>query len=343
MTPREKLDALVELFAPNIQSAFLAAISDVVDNLILSQVISAIEAGDVEGAFRALGFSDAAMRPLTAAIEQAYEQGGVLTGETFPKYMQTSSGRVMFRFNVRNSRAEAWLRDKSSDLITRVQDDARQNIRQTLQRGMIDGRNPRNVALDIVGRVDGTGKRTGGLIGLTGQQGRWVTNVQTSLRDLSEKYFDYELRDKRFDPTVRKAIDSDKPLTADVIEKLTTRYKAAALKYRGEMIGRTEALQSLNASEYEATKQAVVDQGAAKTSAVSREWDSAGDSRVRFSHRRMDGQKVTGFDEAFTAPSGAKMLHPGDGSLGAGADEIIACRCRVRTVIDWAAKFRKQD
>lgn len=335
-TPKQTLDDLIDLFAPDIRSAFLAAIQDVVDNAIINEVIAAIQNGDPEAAFRALGFSDAAMRPLTAAIERAFEQGGVLTGSTFPRYLNTFSGRGVFRFDVRNSRAEAWLRDKSSTLISGIQDDTRVNVKTVLTAGMEAGRNPRNVALDIVGRIDkASGKRVGGIIGLTTEQEHWSRSVQRKLIALDDSYFDMKLRDKRFDRTVAKAIADGKPLPADTVAKLVNRYKDNALKYRGEMIGRTEAMQSLNRSEYEATKQAV-ELGATKADAVKREWDSAGDRRVRPSHRRMDGQRV-GIDEAFTTPSGAKMLHPGDTSLGAGAKEVVACRCRVKTVIDWLA------
>jgi predicted ABC-type ATPase len=355
MTPRQQLDALIDLFAPQIRDAFLAAIQDIVDNTILGDVIDAIVDGDVERAFQVLGFSEAAMRPLTAMIETAYETGGVLTGRTFPKYLNTPSGRAVFRFDVRNSRAEAYLRDQSSELVTRIADDTRVNIRNVLTTGMQDGRNPRNVALDIIGRIDPTTKqRVGGIVGLTKQQEAWSRNVREKLLDTrdylererlahptaqptpgSHPYFSYEMRDKRFDRTVEAAIRNGKPLPVDVVDKLVLRYKDNALKLRGEMIARTEALHSLNAAEWEATKQAVA-MGATSESAVQREWDSAGDKRVRNTHKEMNGQRV-GLNAPFVSPSGARLMHPGDTSLGAGADEVILCRCRVRTVIDWLA------
>ena len=336
MTARTDLEALIELFTPEIRAAFLAAIQDIVDNAILKAVIAAIQAGNVEQAFRALGFSPAAMRPLTVAIEKAFETGGVMTGSTFPKYLNTPSGKAVFRFDVRNSRAEKWLRDHSSELITRIESETRTNVRNVLTEGMQAGRNPRNVALDIVGRIDPvSGKRTGGIVGLTEGQEYWVRSARTKLQTLDAKYFAMELRDKRFDGTVRKAIDAGTPLPADTVDKLVDRYKANALRYRGETIGRTEAIQSLNRSEYEATMQAV-DMGAVSKNAVQREWDSAGDNRVRFSHQVLDGKRV-GLHQAFVSPSGARMMFPGDTSLGAGAAEVVNCRCRVRTIIDWLA------
>jgi hypothetical protein len=337
---REILDALIDFFVPDIRSAFRGAMQDVVDNAIINAMTKALADGDIEAAFRALGFSDAAMRPITAAIERAYEQGGVMTGKTFPKYLNTPSGRAVFRFDVRNSRSEAWLRDHSSTLITRLTDEARTTVRNVLTEGMNAGNNPRAVALDIVGRIDpATGRRTGGIIGLTVQQERWSMNTRLDLQNLDERYFTRQLRDKRFDGIVQKAINDGKPLDNATIEKLVGRYRDNALKYRGETIARTEAIQSLNQSEYDAHRQAM-DMGAMKESAVRRHWDSAGDSRVRWSHKSMDRKyhkEGVGMEEAFVSPSGAKMMFPGDTSLGAPGDEVIMCRCRVRLKVDWLA------
>jgi len=336
MARKQTLDDLIDLFTPEIRDAFIAAIQGVNNSAIISDMIAAIEAGDPVRAFQALGFSPAAMRPLTQTIERAFEAGGVLTGENFPKYLNTPSGRTVFRFDVRNSRAEAWLRDHSSGLVTRLTDEARTNVRTVLERGMLDGRNPRNIALDLVGRVDPTTRnRVGGIVGLTANQETWVSSARRRLVDLDNAYFSMELRDKRFDRTVARAIADGRPLPAETIEKLTTAYKNNALRYRGESIARTEALQSLNRSENEAYLQAV-DLGAVNRASARRVWDSVGDGRVRWSHSKMEAQEV-GLDEPFVSPRGARMMHPGDTSLGAPADEVVMCRCRVRMKVDFLA------
>lgn len=337
MTPKQQLDALIDTFVPDLRSAFYAAIADITDSVIINQLIAAIEAGDVERAFRMLGFSDAAMRPLTAAIERAFELGGITAGRTFPKWLATPSGKAVFRFDVRNARAEAWLRDKSSTLVGQITESARKNVQVALTVGMERGDNPRRVALDIVGRINkATGKREGGSIGLSANQELWVQSARTKLENLDARYLEMELRDKRFDRTVEAAIRDGKPLDRDTVDKLVGRYRDAALKWRGDNIARTEAMQALNASEYEATKQAV-DMGAVKQEHVQREWDDAGDGRVRPSHRKLNGQRV-GLDEPFVSPlTNARMMHPGDTSLGAPTGEVAMCRCRVRSVIDWLA------
>jgi hypothetical protein len=339
---RQTLDYLIDLFAPEIRDAFRAAIQSVVDDAIIVDMIKAITDGDPAGAFQALGFTPAAMRPVTEAIERAFEQGGVLTGGNFPQYLNTPSGRTVFRFDVRNSRAEAWLRDRSSQLVTRLTNEARENVQTTLQRGMIDGRNPRNVALDIVGRiqnVNGQNVRVGGIVGLTTQQEKWVANTRRDLVNLDANYFGRELRDKRFDSVVQRAINEGRALPSDKIDQIVGSYKNNALRYRGETIGRTEAIQSLNRSEWEAHMQAV-DSGALRKQDVSRHWDAAMDGRTRWSHAALDkkyDKKGVGLDEPFVSPSGARLMYPGDVSLGATGDEVINCRCRVRLKVDFLA------
>lgn len=341
-TAKQTLDYLIDLFTPEIRDAFRAAIQDVVDNAIIMDLIAAIENGDPEAAFNALGFSPAAMRPITEAIERAFERGGVLAGEAFPKYLRTPSGRINFRFDVRNSRAEAWLRDHSSELVTRLTDEARTNVREALQQGMIAGDNPRTTALDLVGRIDPTTKqRTGGIIGLTPNQERWVSNTRRDLENLDAGYFTRNLRDKRFDKIVRTAIENELPLPKETVDKLVAAYRNKALKYRADVIARTEAIQSLNRSEWEANMQAI-DQGALRRQDVTRHWDSAGDKRVRHSHAEMDKKyaiKGVAIDEPFVSPSGAMMMFPGDTSLGASGEETIQCRCRVRMKVDFLAQW----
>lgn len=338
-TIRQILENLIDFFSADIRSAFLASIQNIVDNVVIADVVKAIQEGDLNKAFRSLGFTDAAMRPLTAAIERAFETGGVTIGNTFPKKLNTPDGRAVFRFDVRDSRAEAWLRDQSSRLVTVIKEDTRVAVQQSLSDSMRAGINPRTAALDLVGYVDKTtGARTGGIIGLTPGQERWAARTEQMLKELDPKYLTRKLRDKRFDKTVERAIRDGKPLPADVIQKLMTRYRANVLKYRGDVIGRTEAIQSLNRSELEAVKQAV-DMGATDPKHVQRIWDTAGDDRVRESHAQMDGQSV-GLDEAFTFPDGSRAMFPGDTSLGAPAEETIQCRCRARLKVDWLAGVR---
>lgn len=334
-----RLDELIDKFTPRIRAAFLSAIQDIKDTAILSELVKAIEAGDVVRAMRSLGFNEAAMRPLTSMIEQAFETGGVTVAGAFPQLRDNAGTKAVFRFDVRNSRAEAWLRDRSSTLVTRITDDTREAIRGYLNQGMNVGTNPRTTALDLVGRINPTtGRREGGIIGLTPQQQSWVSKARAELSDPSSasNWFTRTRRDRRFDSIVRKSIDDGVPLDTATVQRLTSRYSDSLLKLRGENIARTESIASLNKSGQEALQQAV-DSGSIPKENIKRVWDSAGpDGRTRPDHLEMDGQAV-GLNEPFHAPDGSLLMFPGDTSLGASPEETINCRCRVRLSVDWLA------
>ena len=138
----KQLAQLAERFEPVIRDAFLAAIDDITNRAVLGEIVTAIQDGDINRAIASLGLDDAAFRPLVAAVEQAFETGGVTTAGTFPRVVERQGVRTAFRFDVRNSRAEAFLRDWSSEKVTAIAEDTRAVVRTTIQRGMVDGRNP---------------------------------------------------------------------------------------------------------------------------------------------------------------------------------------------------------
>lgn len=339
---RRMLNALIDRFTPDIKSAFIASIADITDTAAVTAMIDAIQSGDVLRAFRATGMSDAAMRPLTRMVETAFETGGVTVTRTFPMQM-TDAGASIIHFDIRNSRAEAWLRDHSSQLVTRITSETQQNIQTIVEAGMRTGRNPRNIALDIIGRVDDKGVRTGGIIGLTGPQTKWVANAREELTGVppDEAYFSRVQRDRRFDSTVRKAINEGRGLTAGEVDTLTRRYSDNLLQLRGETIARTEAMTALAKSQDEAIRQAI-DTGTLNARHVTKVWDATGDARTRPTHMAMDGQRV-GMDAAFVTDTGAQLMFPLDTSLGAPASETINCRCRVDYDMDWLADVLEDD
>jgi Phage Mu protein F like protein len=335
MNEKQFLEALAK-FAPEIQRAFIEAMQRITDDAILAQLIEAIKAGDAEAAYRAIGYQSSVLNRLVATLTTTFEHGGVMMA-SMPKYTADATGtKTALRFNIRDKRAEAWLAEQSSSLIGQVEDDIRVNVRSTLADGLAAGRNPNVTALDIIGRYNAqTGRREGGVIGLSQQQEGWARSARTKLETLDKSYFNLVLRDKRFDGIAQKAIDSGKMLPAETIERLITRYRDRALKYRGESIGRSETLTALSRSGYESVRQAM-DQSDLPLAATTKEWDSAGDDHVRHSHAAMNGQKV-GMDEPFISPvTGARMMHPGDGSLGAGANDLVMCRCHVKYKTDFS-------
>lgn len=336
---RKTIDQLFALTIPEIQEVFLQTMQGIVDDAMLDQMIIAIENNDPEALFRASGFTPAALGPILDRVEQSYRDAGVSESSLWPKRIITPVGDVRFRFDIRNPVVEEDLRQYSSALVTRLTNEARENVRTTLQRGMVAGDNPRQTALNIVGRINpATGKRQGGVIGLTVAQEGWAANAKRYLEQADSRYFSLTLRDKRFDSVVKKAMADKQPLSKAQIDRLVTSYKTRALRYRGETIARTETLQSINKGAAASYAQAI-NEGTLSRDQVTKEWDDVGGPRVRHTHRTMGKKygkgKGIGVDDVFVSLSGSRLKHPGDISLDADASEIVNCRCKAKYRVDW--------
>lgn len=336
-TSRQRLEALVDEFEPGIRNAFMEAISDIRSKAEIGRIVEHLERRDIEGAIRAVHLDPAAFRTLDNAIARAFNGGGVSTTGGLPLLRQPGGGQLIIRFDARNLRAEEWLRDHSGRLITNIVEDQRNAIRAALVDGMERGVNPRSTALDIVGRINrATGRREGGIIGITAQQERFAANYQADLLSgdpaRMRSVLNRARRDKRFDRSVLKTIREERAIDSELAARMVGRYRDRMLQLRGETIARTETMAALNESQVEAMRQAV--DGGVDVSTIVKVWKSASDNRVRHSHQAMHGQEV-GLNSKFVTPSGVAMEYPGDPS--APANEIINCRCWMETKIDFLA------
>lgn len=337
LTAQEQLfQQLLDRYGLKVAEAFMAAAEDLRAGADVQRLTAAIQANDLPGAIAALNLDPAAFNDLLEAIREAYLAGGQGAVQT----MRAPATVGIIRFDGRNVAAERWLQDHSSELVTRILTDQREAIRVKLSEGMAAGVNPRSTALEIVGRLNrASGKREGGLLGLTAQQAGYVASARQELSsgdpEALQHYLTRGRRDKRFDRSVLKAIREEKPLPADIARKAVAQYESRLLQLRGETIARKETLTSLQAAKYRAYLQAV-GQGKVVENTVRRTWRDSADLRVRHTHHVLSGQTVA-LREPFVSPSGARMLFPGDTSLGAPASETIGCRCDVNYRIDFFA------
>lgn len=341
---RRQFFALLDTLSPELAEAFRASFAEITDRISLKRVIEFLKVGDVNGALEAMYIEAAAFAPVQAKLAEIFALGG----DTFVRGLPMIGRSIVVRFDARALRAEAWLRDHSSSLITYIVDEQREMIRQRLTAGLAAGRAPRATALEIVGRINrATGKREGGIIGLHPQQVAAADKLKDDLLSGDPARMRAVVasneKGKRFrvtsNNTILRAAKAGKPMTAEAVEAIRENYVVKAMQSRGRTIARTETLTSLNASHDEAFRQ-----GLAKTNYteadVVRVWDSAGDRRVRHTHAVLDGKTVRGLTDPFASPSGARLRFPGDRSFGAPASEIINCRCRVQYRIDVFNEYR---
>jgi hypothetical protein len=344
-TLRQQLLELVDALAPTLEKAFLDAIDDIKSEIVLREVIEALERRDAEAAIEALHIDPAAFRPLSEAVREAFNQGGSLVIRNLPGLRNPMGGRVVVRWDGSNQRAEAVIREQSSTLISGIEEGTRQLAREKIAAGFSQGQGPRAIALDLAGRQSRTtGLREGGLIGMTPRLGATVENARSALSagDVKGmvKYLTLERRDRRFDRQVMKAIKDGIALAPEVVQRITGRLSDRYVKLRAETIASTETAMSANAAQHEAYLQ-MLDRTGRDPSLVTRQWRSAGDSRVRHTHQALNATEVTGMDAPFQSPSGALMRFPGDASLGAGPAEVIGCRCICFYSFDFAESFAR--
>jgi uncharacterized protein YceH (UPF0502 family) len=344
-TLRQRLGELIEKLEPETERAFLEAIEDIKSEIILREIVERLERQDIEGAIEALHIEPSAFRPLSEALRQAFNQGGILTIQNMPRLSDPMGGRVVLRWNTQNQRAEAIIRELSSTAITNITEDTRQMVREKIEAGYALGQGPRAIAVGIAGRMNRITKTLeGGLLGVTAQRARTIEKARVALLtgdvEGMKHYLTLSRRDKRFDRTIVRAIQEKQALQPDQVSRVIATLRDRYVRARAELIARTETMTSVMAAKHEAYQQGL-DAAGRDASLVTRKWRSAGDRRVRHTHMVMNGQVVQGMDLAFQSPSGAMLRYPGDRSLGAGANEIIACRCDVEYSFDFAEAYAR--
>jgi hypothetical protein len=323
-------------------AAFNEALGRVREQAVLQEIANALNSGNVNAAVDLLGLDAATFEPIEHALTEAYRTGG-LTGAGQIGRIPTPTGSLVMRFNLRDPAAERWLSTNSSRLITEVVADQVAMARQVMTAGLEAGRNPRNVALDMIGRIDPrTGNRVGGFIGTTSKQAEWITNARAELERLDPNYFTRKLRDRRFDGAIEHAIADGKPLTQQQIDRAITQMQARTQRYRGETIARTESIDALRAGQRESIRQAV-EVGEIDPRDAKKSWDSSGeDGRTRETHLQAEIDYKDGIpiDQMFIV-GGEAMIGPGDSS--ASAENRVNCRCRERTTLDFGGQLRRVE
>lgn len=327
----------IEAMEPAIRDAFLRSVADIVGAANVTTLTRMIQQGRFEEILAAIDLTEAELSAVTEAVRNAYVAGGAAGALEIAGNRQA----VRFRFNVRNPRAEAWLREHSSRLVTHLLAEQLEAVREAVSAGTVAGRNPRQTALDIVGRIDRqTGRRRGGIVGLSAPQARYVASARAQLTsgnpEAMRAYLTRARRDRRFDGLVNRAIAAGRPVAAGDVERIVGRYADRLLQRRGEDIARTEAMAAFNTARDEAYEQ-LVESGRVKADNVLKAWSAVGDGRTRDAHAAMSGQRRA-IGAPFQSPTGAQLMFPGDSSLGAGAGDIANCRCTSQYRVDFIAE-----
>lgn len=189
----------------------------------------------------------------------------------------------------------------------------------------------------VLGPGGGLSERAAGTIrqslGLTNYQSNAVRRYELALRSLPDRdaasnALGRALSGKDADATIRRAASQGRPLTNAEINRATGKYRENYRQYRARVIARTETHRAAMQG-WELMYEQAIDQNRIHPQQIRRTWRTAGDERVRESHRALDGLE-RGVGETFPA-RGSPLAYPGD-PAGA-ASEVIQCRCVLEAVM----------
>lgn len=301
-------EAILAQMEPRIRRQFLRAVLAMRRVIPTDELAELLEAGRIDIIMSRL---EPELVRVTEMVTAAYLASGRATAD----FVKEIIGSLV-SFDQTNFRAVIAIQSNSLRLIRQFTTEQRNAVRAALTDGISRGLNPRRQAINFRGAI-----------GLTERQMRSIINFRTLLEQRDRDVLNRRLRDRRFDPTVIRAIRDNTPLTVGQIDKMVDRYRQRMIRHRSEVIARTEALRSVHEGSNEMWFQAV-ESGRVTPASISREWVTATDERVRGSHRTMHNQ-IRGLQELFVSGNGNFLQYPGDPN--APADETIQCRCSLAT------------
>lgn len=320
------IEDLIKKWSATMSRAFWSAIDLVRSRIGLGTLSSHISKMDIEAAVSEVDLDPVAFGQMETVLAQSFQDAGETVIDSIRAGRTPLGGRLKSLFNMRDPRVVAWLEENGANMITRIIDDQKSMIRRLIADGLVEGRTPSQIALDLVGRIDPVSKmRQGGALGLSGPQEEWARTYRDDLKSLSRSALKRAMRDKRYDVMIDNAIKEGRQLSPEVIDVLVARYRDNALKLRGNTVAQAEIKAATHAAQMEAYDQAIAN-GQIMESDLEKMWRSRRDDKVRDTHEHLDGVAIP-FRSRWLSSSGASLNYPGDPE--APAEEIVGCRCRM--------------
>jgi hypothetical protein len=254
-----------------------------------------------------------------ADVDRAGDQIAQAVNDAFEDAMRNTASSIStavdrrFHADSQNPSAVQAMRDNRLRIVREIVDEERTVLRTILTNGVQAGTNPIEIAREIRESI-----------GLTSYQLQLVDNYRSALERQSVEALTRQLRDRRFDSTVRRAAAGERPLTKQQIDRMVGRYRERWVRFRAETIARTEALRAVHEGADEAFRQAI-ERGDLDAALLEATWHHHDPQKhPRSFHREMDGQQRA-WGEPFTTGLGNQLLYPCDPS--APAEEVINCHC----------------
>lgn len=306
--PATRLLAVIDGAEPELRAEFLDFVAILVESFTLAEIAAMVESGSFGPLL--LGVERHA-RALASVYNDNWRAAGDAAAEFLDGHLS-----VVVNFDMINERAVRAMRENQLRLVQGLVQGQRDTLRTALLDGQLRGANPIETARVIRDSL-----------GLTPYQMRVIENYRRALETGSSNALDRALRDHRFDRTVEAALRGERSLTPERIDRMVERYRERWVKYRAEVVGRTEALRATHQGN-QAMYQQAVDEGLLDPFSLERKWVPARDARVRDSHQIMRGQ-IRDLNQPFESGLGNLLRYPGDPN--APPEDTVQCRCALAT------------
>jgi len=318
MTERAELDLLLSRIDVEVRKAFEAAIRNQAGRINLVALADALRRGDIAAAQEIAAIKPRDVARIGEVLRNAFFAAADLAG-------RGGRGVVgLFQFDGRRPEALAWAEQNSARLITRLTEESRDAVRETITGGLDLNRSAQSVARDIAGRRVGAA-RVGSIVGLTGPQAASIARARVGLSSgnpaAMRDYLKLALRDRKFDRLVRRAIKEGRPISRADLDRMLEAHKVKALRYRAKVIAQAETFKAAAAGRDQAYRQMLEMDG---VTGVTVRWQHNLSAEPRVEHIAMGGT-VLPIGQPFVFPDETAMLHPHDDT--APARHVIGCKC----------------
>lgn len=307
----QRFIALLTRAEPQVRRRFLRLVRESRALLDLEELATLIELGRID---EALAVTDEIAPGLVAQLQQVYLASGINSAAVIRSQVPDSQ----FDFNLANQRALNSLANDRLRLVVGFNQEQRAATQLALTDAFRRGRPPIEAA-----------RAFRSSIGLTGNQVQIINNYRADLEGRSSRALTRELRDRRFDPTVRRAIRTGQPLTQAQIDRMVERYSDRWLQFRSRTIARTETLTHASQADEEAYRQAI-EEGVFPEEALTNRW-RARLRNTRDSHLAPLNGQTQPLGVPFISGAGNRLRYPGDSA--APASEVVNCECVLERVI----------
>jgi len=325
------LEQAANRLRPSLRRAFLDAVAQIQDEAVIKRLTEYLEAGDIEGA----------ADYLTTNLERILLGSGVAVGATiyidqWRKAHAAGADAGLKALPTAKAKAATYdplapssvipVREYSAQMVKGITDASRAGIVTALEETNALGYGTAKQA-----------RAVRGMIGLTSNQARAVTNFRDQLEQQRNSPLDAEGNPRFMRPADGRRLSATERamvrrqlregyLTDEQIDKMVNRYYESLLNKRAADIATTESMRAASMGQHAAWQQAQ-EQGILEPD-TKRKWVTARDERVRHAHGAIPGmnREGVGLNEPFTTPDGP-LLMPRDPA--GTARNTIRCRCSV--------------